>query len=245
LDTEIDALAARQLLDYKNLVPGTYFGEAHCPLSIAEAYQVQAAVSRLRVKAGDEILGYKVGCTGPGIVEQFGLSGPIRGTLFRSELRCPGATLDYSAFANLAIEGEMAVLVGERGTIVDAFPVIELHNFVFRGERKTLSELIVNNGLNAGIVLPWAINSARARRGDVLKVFINGSEIDGGDLWCFPGGARDSVKWLTSNLREHGLELRSGNLVLAGTPLGLHPVKPGDHIRVTVDHDQYAECRIR
>jgi 2-keto-4-pentenoate hydratase/2-oxohepta-3-ene-1,7-dioic acid hydratase in catechol pathway len=38
--------------------------------------------------------------------------------------------------------------------------------------------------------------------------------------------------------------LKPGDLVLAGTPLGLNPVKPGDHVIVLVDDREYAACRI-
>ena len=56
--------------------------------------------------------------------------------------------MSFDDFAHLAIEGEMAVRIGPDGTITAAFPVIELHHFVFRGARKTLPELVANNGLN-------------------------------------------------------------------------------------------------
>jgi hypothetical protein len=47
----------------------------------------------------------------------------------------------------------MAVRIGPDGEIEAAFPVIELHHFVFRGPRKTLPELVANNGINAGAVI--------------------------------------------------------------------------------------------
>jgi 2-keto-4-pentenoate hydratase len=79
--------------------------------------------------------------------------GPIRGTLFESEVHESGVKLNANQFCNLAIEAEMAIKVGENGTIQSIFPVIELHNFVFRAPQKSLSELIANNGLNKGIIL--------------------------------------------------------------------------------------------
>ncbi len=38
--------------------------------------------------------------------------------------------------------------------VTAAFPAIELHNFVFRARRRTLGELVINNSINAGIVIP-------------------------------------------------------------------------------------------
>lgn len=44
--------------------------------------------------------------------------------------------------------------LGDEGQIAQVFPVIELHNYVFRGKLPTLQELVANNGINAGVVLP-------------------------------------------------------------------------------------------
>jgi 2-keto-4-pentenoate hydratase len=243
----LECLAARQWHDYQRRTPGTYFAETPDTLRLDEAYAVQMEVARLRCAAGDAVAGYKVGCVGPGVVEQFGMSGPIHARLFRSEIRNSGEMLQYSAFANLAIEGEMAVHIGPNGGIEVAFPVIELHHFVFRGPRKTLAELVANNAINAGVVISsrhtamtlddWI--TARA-----LSVVINGVTIDAGALWAMRGGAAEAIEWLRDDLGRFGASLKPGDLVLTGTPLGLNPVKAGDHVIVLVDDREYVECRI-
>ena len=81
------------------------------------------------------------------------MNGPIRGTLFEDEIHTNGTLLEYRSFYNLAVEAEMAFEIGENNQIISVFPIIELHNFVFRGPKKTLSELIANNGLNKGFIL--------------------------------------------------------------------------------------------
>jgi len=108
-------IAERQWRDYQAHNPGTYFAERRDALDLGQAYSLQSAVSRLRIEAGDRVVGYKVGCTGAGTIEQFGMAGPIRGYLYQSELRRSGETLDSQAYANLAIEGEMALLIGSDG----------------------------------------------------------------------------------------------------------------------------------
>jgi hypothetical protein len=82
-------LAARQLRDYLEGTPGTYLAEDHPPLELEEAYRVQAEVAQLRLVAGDSIAGYKIGWIGPKIREALGMSGPVRGVPFTSELRPP------------------------------------------------------------------------------------------------------------------------------------------------------------
>jgi 2-keto-4-pentenoate hydratase len=188
----LQELADRQWRDYRARQPGTCFADPDFVLSLAGAYELQDIVAELRVSAGDRLIGYKIGCTGPGTVRQFGMQGPIRGCLFESEIRRHGDTLDFEDFASLAIEGEMAVRIASDGAIAAAFPVIELHHFVFRGPRKTLPELVANNGLNGGVVLPhdgWLSSREYIGGKGTLSVRINGRLVASGELWPLSGGA--------------------------------------------------------
>jgi 2-keto-4-pentenoate hydratase len=240
------AIAARQWRDYRAGTPGTCFEDPSLMLGLDGAYAVQDEVTHLRVAAGDRVVGYKVGCTGPGTTAQFGMAGPIRGTLFASEIRRCGETLSTRAFANPAIEVEMAVVIGKDGAARAAFPVIELHNFVFRRPRKSLEELIANNGLNAGIVLPpepWLSGTGSLVGHGSLCVSLDGRLLGSGGLWPMPGGAEASVTWLRHHLAAHARELAAGDIVLTGTALDLYPVDRGGHVVGGIDGVAVVECR--
>ena len=202
------------------------------------AYAVQAEVAALRSADGEPVAGYKVGCTGPNVREQFGMDGPIRGFLYGTELYPSGVKLSHASYANLAIEGELAVRLGDDAEIARIFPVIELHNYVFRSESPTLQELIANNGVHAGVVLPAAEGARWC--GDepltgALRIEINGRRVEEGPMSGVPGGPTGSVEWLRGHLAAHGLALRPWQLVLTGTPLSLIPVRPGDSVRVAAE----------
>lgn len=243
---DIEQLAARQLSDYRSGNPGTCFLEPGFTIDPVTAYKVQDAVTGLRVNDGARVIGYKVGCTGPGTRAQFGMDGPIRGTLFEDEARKDGAILNPDEFCQLAIEGEMAVRIGEDQQIEAMFPVIELHNFIFRAEEKTLSELIANNGINAGIVLADMDRtpSPNIGRGASLSLSIGGSIIGKAGLWPNDDGPEASVDWLKNNLSDYGLALRAGDIVLAGTALGLYPVNDGDEVIVYIGDEPTVRCRV-
>ena len=168
--------------------PGTMFAEPDMSLTLDEAYKIQMEFAGLRCAAGDAVAGYKVGCIGSGVVEQFGMSGPIHARLFRSEIHGSGETLRYRAYTNPAIEGEMALRIGLDGGIAAAFPVIELHQFVFRAPRKTLAELVANNGINAGVVIPSNLEGGLARRMGQTPVLLSISDqrrcVETGALWA-------------------------------------------------------------
>jgi 2-keto-4-pentenoate hydratase len=223
------------------------FADPDFDLSLGAAYELQDAVAKLRIASGDRPIGYKVGCTGPGATQQFGLRGPIRGRLFESEVRRHGEALNFEGFAHLAIEGEMAVRIGPDCMIAGAVPVIELHHYVFRGAKKTLAELVANNGLNGGIVLPhddWLSSTEYIKGSGALSVRINGCLIESGELWPTSGGAESSIGWLRGHLADTGVELSPGDVVLTGTPLGLYPVGRGDQVAVLVDDKIGAFCSV-
>ncbi len=239
MDRSVRGFAARQLADYRAGRPGTLFAEGDHPhLTLGEAYALQAQVATLRAAEGEPVAGYKVGCTGSGTREQFGMDGPIRGFLYSSELHPFRSKLSYASYANLAIEGEIAVRLGDDAEIAHVFPIIELHNYVFRSKSPNLQELIANNGLHAGVVLP-ATDGAQWRGDEplagVLRVTINGERVEEGPVSGVPGGPAGSVEWLRGHLPEYGLNLRPRQLILTGTPLSLIPVRPGDSLCVTAE----------
>ena len=243
----IQKIARRQLHDYRNINPGTCFSDENFNLSIREAYAVQDAVVDLRSAEGEAVIGFKVGCTGPGTTKLFGMSGPIRGTLFDKEIYETGVELNANDFCNLAVEAEMAIIIDAGANIVSVFPIIELHNFVFRAPHKTLSELIANNGLNRGIVSSaktWRKLPGLYEKKLALSLEINGSEIDSGELWPMEGGPASSLHWLQNHLADHDLTLLQGNIILGGTALGLHKVRAGDRIDVKVDGEKAVNCFI-
>lgn len=230
----LQELAVRQLRDYRAYRPGTWFAEGR-DLGLEEAYAVQDEVTRLRAAEGDWPAGYKIGCTGQGTTAQFGMAGPIRGRVFASEVRPCGAALRSEDYANLAVEAEMALLMGGATEIIAAFPVIELHNYVFRAARKTLAELVANNGLHAGVVMPdesWLAASGHLAPVAQFAIRINDAEHAASCPWPAPGGAKTALDWLRGHLAIYGQALAPGDIVLAGTPLGLYPVRPGDRISI-------------
>lgn len=163
---DLKDLAHRQLADYDRREPGGLFTGNLLSLTIEDAYALQVEVARLRQERGERIAGYKVGCVSQVMQNQLGLDRPVFGHVFATEVHAPDAVLDPGGFAGLAIEGELAVRIGKdvpdanwigqhpAEVIFSAFPVIELHNYIFRNDPHTAQELIGNNAIHAGVVMP-------------------------------------------------------------------------------------------
>lgn len=247
-------LARRQLADYDAHQPGLFFRDAPRPLTMAQAYAVQQQVAALRAARGEVIAGYKTGCVSEAVQRQLGIDRPVFGYVFETELYVSGVTLDPARFENLAIEGEFAVRMGmdvpdpERlaqrpeEAIAAVLPVIELHNNVFRGAARTAEELIANNALHAGVVLPQSGGSQALE--DQITVFRNGAPMGVQTAGAVPGGLWASLLSVARHAATSGGWLRRGDYVLTGSPLPLYPVEPGDVIEVRSRHSGEVQAQV-
>ena len=247
----IENWAKRQLADYDRHEPGTLFADPTLRMSVDDAYALQNEVARLRQERGELLAGYKIGCISRSVQSQLGLECPVSGHLYQTELYHSGVVLDSGNFDGLAIEGELAVRLAEdipdaewlrqhpKQALAAAFAVIELHHYVFRGSLPSAPELIGNNAMHAGVVLP--LHEPEFHNPEVLldqSIAVNrNSEVLGAATGrALPDGPLGSLVWLTEQLSHSGVQLRRGQIVLTGSPLPLYRVAAGDHVAVTSSH---------
>jgi 2-keto-4-pentenoate hydratase len=241
--SQISEWATRQLADYDARTPGSIFVDG-VTLSVAEGYELQSAVALLRCERGERIIGYKVGCTSPKIRSQLEIDHCVTGRLFDSEQHASGATLSRQRFANLAIEGELAVELSHEPTESDfrgsgipdcvarVFPVIELHHHVLRGEQPSAGELIAHNAINGGFVEGTAASPIETSGDASLAIFADDRLLDDCTGPSLIRTITSSLRWLAEIVRERGDRLQSGQIVLTGSIPGLIPVPRDCHIRV-------------
>jgi 2-keto-4-pentenoate hydratase len=254
---DIQQLAAQQLQDRDAGTPGTIFAES-ISITSEQAYAISSEVSQLRVARGEKIVGYKVGCTSPGIQQQLGIDAPVFGYLFESESWPSGTSFSERQFAKLAIEGELAVelatdlkahatTLAELNTAVAAIsPVIELHNFVFRGAQPSAPELIANNAIHAGYVYPT--NSQAEQTLDVypgtLRIEVDGQELATVASEQLTATVISSLRWLSQELERTGTGLKAGQTVLCGSVADLFPVHSNCRINVISEHLGTVDCTV-
>ena len=244
---EARQLAERMLADYDARRPNEIFAERGTEwLTLDDAYLLQRTVAKLRVARGERCLGYKVGCLSSSVQEQLGLREPVCGYLWQTEAITSGSCLTYeprggtngSGFVNLAIEGEIALRLSQdvsADTTIDQgiedfvecwFPVIELHNAVFRGPKPTSKELVAGNAMHAGFVMPSfprdsclsALNQAE------IRIEIDGRLVEKKSVADLPEGPLGSVRRVASLLRPTTERLKAGDIVLTGSPGKLLPI---------------------
>ena len=244
MDAKLRELARRMLMDYDARTPNQIFRQP-LTLTIDEAYQLQGEVGRLREQRGEKIIGYKVGCISTVIQQQLGISEPIFGRLFDTECHSSGARLSCANYANLAIEGEIAVRLREDvpatlrtdedylNCIDEMFPVVELHHYVLHSPEPSCQELIASNGMHAGFVVAESATRMRGTINPGLTVSISNGAVDSVDEASAVARPIESLRWLASRFATIGIRLSRGQVILTGSPLQLFPVKPG--MRVVVE----------
>jgi 2-keto-4-pentenoate hydratase len=253
-DSRIGRWAIRQLADYDARHPGSLFAEG-VELNVAEAYKLQSAVAELRCRRGERMIGYKVGCTSPKIRAQLGINHYVTGRLYDSERYPSGATLSRKNYANLAIEGELAVELSREPAEQDfagdgiptcvgrVFPVIELHNHVRRGERPSAGELIANNALHAGFVAGGGVGPKDALGEPSLAIFADARLLEECAGPSLIQSIRLSLQWLKGIVRERGSRLSAGQTVLTGSIPSLIPV--GEDCRIRVDAAPFGGVEVK
>lgn len=240
---EMDRLAERMLRDYDAHTPGTVFAEGFRP-TLQQARSLQDAVARLRIARGERVVGYKIGCVCPHNQKTNGLTHPVWGRLWSTEQHPRGTTLCRSDFANVAIEGEFAIILAHDiqphdvslEAIVRAVervvPVIELHNLVFRGGEPRGPELIANNAIHCGVVRGGGDVVPAGPMTTDLSIEFDGRTVEAWTAIRWPDDTLEAVDWLIESLGQSGERLRQGQMILTGALGPPLPVANVDHVLV-------------
>lgn len=219
-------------------------------LSIAEAYQVQDLVAKKRRAVGEEVVGFKVGCTSTAIRSQFGLQEPINGRLFRPHIFDENVRLNWRDYLNCAVEPEMVLKIDRELSgknlsdeeLIDAIeyvsPGIELHNFKFWHSPPTLQELICSGGIHAGLVIGSSKVSPKelSFKNENFFVYKDGALITSAPALEIMGGPLHSLRWLIEYITEKGETLKKGSIVIPGSPVELVNIYDDTQLRVEIEN---------
>ena len=193
-----------------------------------DALRIQLAVTNLREKRGEEVIGYKIGCVSKDTQRKMGFTKPAWGRLWKNELYLDGVTLDKRNFANPAMEAEFGIVLNRDLTpelvnldyILDSIetihPIIEIHNLVFNGDPPFGAELLANNAIHAGVVMGKPTKANIKSEITDLKLIFDNEIIDTWSDKKWPHDMLSEVEWLVKEQDKIGNILKKGNLILTG-----------------------------
>ena len=224
---QLDVYAHKILDDYDAKTPSGIFKDK-ISISIEDALRIQLAVTNLREKRGEEVIGYKIGCVSKDTQRKMGFTKPAWGRLWKNELYLDGVTLDKRNFANPAMEAEFGIVLNRDLTpelvnldyILDSIetihPIIEIHNLVFNGDPPFGAELLANNAIHTGVVMGKPTKANIKSEITDLKLIFDNEIIDTWSDKKWPHDMLSEVEWLVKEQDKIGNILKKGNLILTG-----------------------------
>ena len=198
------------------------------PKTIEHAYDIQDATHHL---AGWSINMLKVGCTSEAAQQFLGIPHPIGGRVPDEGVFESGATVPQAFLAGTPLlECEIALRIGDDGTVDAAAPAIELVNGRFLDPSKASGlSLIADNSAGCGAILgePVEIGGLSDLAAVGVSLRAGSDEIGQGNTQALDGGPYASLDWILNHEASRGRTLAAGTWIITGTCSGLTPTEFG------------------
>lgn len=217
-------------------------------LTIEEAYFVQLYNIEQKLKEGREIVGKKIGLTSKAMQESLGVDEPDYGHLLDDMVIPSDKPVVYKdQVMQPRAEGELAFilkkdLAGPNVTVEDVLDAtesivasIEIVDSRVEDWNIELRDTIADNASSAMYVLgDKFLKPEEAERINVeMKLFKNGEFINEGTGAAVLGDPAYCVAWLANKLHDYGIQLKAGEVILAGALSAAVDAKPGDEFTCT------------
>jgi len=241
---ELDLYSNKILEDYDAKNPSQLFRDKVF-ISNENALLIQSKVADLRLKRGDEIIGYKIGCISKDTQKKMGFTHPASGFLWKNELHQSGVELNKKNYSNPAMEAEFGVTLNRDinpdlvsfeyifESILSIYPLMEIHNLVFNGREPHGAELLANNAIHAGVVLGPENKVINNNEITDLKLVYDHVVIDKWIDKKWPFDMIGEIEWLVKDKAKANKILKKNDLILTGAYGFPVPLKDKKVIEVT------------
>lgn len=245
-------------MDIKKLAQDLYEAEKGCyqipmltaanpEMTVEDAYAIQLENINRKVAEGEKVIGMKIGLTSKAMQNLLNVDEPDYGHLTDKMLLLEGEICPMDELIQPKVEGELAFclkkpLRGPGITIADVYnatdwvvPAIEIVDSRVKDWKIKLEDTIADNGSSARFVLGGRMTPI----GEVdmrltgMTLEKNGELVNSGtcaEVWGSPAAA---VAWLANKLSQFNIELKEGDIVLAGAVTAAIPAERGDSFTVS------------
>jgi 4-hydroxy 2-oxovalerate aldolase len=217
------------------------------PLSVADAYAIQAVAIDRRLKRGEKLVGVKMGLTSRAKMRQVNVDEVIWGRLTDAMRLAEGAALSRHAYVHPRIEPELAFLLkapltgevtaAEAMAAVGAIaPAMEIIDSRYQNFKFALPDVIADNSSSSGFVVgDWSRpDQDFSNLGLVMEV--DGRPVEIGSTAAILGNPSRSLV-AAARLAGAALgRLEAGWIVLAGGATAAHSLKVGERVRLTMQN---------
>ncbi len=226
-------------------------------ISIDEAYETQLVVIGKRVKAGETVVGKKIGLTAKVVMNMLGVDQPDFGHLMSGMEFKNSESLPIKKFCQPKGEGEIAFVlkkdlfgpgityaqvIAATECVVPAFEIVDSR---IKDWNIKIQDTVADNASAGAFVLGSPQKSLRgidlATCGMVLKK--NGEIIGTGAGAATLDHPVNAVVWLANMLGSLGMSLKAGEVILSGSLSIMFPIRHGDKLDMEIGGLGKTACR--
>lgn len=217
------------------------------PLSVDQAYAVQALSMQRRYARGEKRVGIKMGLTSRAKMIQVGVSDVIWGRLTDAMREEEGGTVSMADYVHPRVEPEIAFLIGkplagevsplEAMEAVQAIaPALEIIDSRYKAFKFDIGDVIADNSSSSGFVIGnWhAADTDISNLGMVLSIDGVAGEI--GSTAAILGHPVRSLVAAARMVAAGGEMLHPGDIVLAGGATAAIPMAAGQAVTLEVQN---------
>ncbi|MEU6802681.1 2-keto-4-pentenoate hydratase [Streptomyces neyagawaensis] len=232
-------------------IPVAPLTEEYEDLDLAGAYAVQEANVRIRLAAGEHLVGRKVGLTSLAMREQLGLPEASFGTLFQSMVIPDGGTIDTRELITPRAEAEVGLVLGRRlsgprvtdaevrAAVTQVALAVEIIDSRIADWHVSQADTVADNASSARVVVGRPVDATddllTGLRDECVGLYADGERVAFGLGAEVLGDPLRAVAWLARTLHAHGSALHPGELLLTGSVHASVPLTPGSRLAVRSD----------
>ena len=220
----------------------------HPDITIEDAYHIQQRMLSNRLKAGERVVGKKIGVTSAAVMNMLGVYQPDFGYLLDGMIYNEGQSIDISTLIQPKAEGEIAFilkkdLMGPGISNADVLaatecvmPCFEIVDSRIRDWKIKVQDTVADNAscgvfvLGDRAVSPYEVDLSTC--GMVMEK--NGEIIATGAGAAALGSPVNAVAWLVNTLGKLGIGMKAGEVILSGALAAMSPAKAGDNFRISI-----------
>lgn len=217
-------------------------------IEIEDSYRIAKHFIDRRVKAGEKIIGKKIGVTSKPVQQALGVFQPDFGQLTDQMVYQNSAIIDLNKLIQPKAEAELAFVLKEdlKGPGITAVDVIRATDYVtpcfevvdsrITDWKIGIKDTIADNA-SCGV---FALGDVKGdpRKVDLtlagMVVEMNGELHSTATGAAVQGAPANAVAWLANTLGELGMPFLAGEIILSGSQGPLIPVVSGDRLKCTI-----------
>jgi len=222
----------------------------HPELTIDDAYAVSLGILARRERAGERVIGKKIGVTSRAVQDMLGVHQPDFGFLtdrmlipnngtvsIRDSMIQPRAEAEIALILRHPLKGPGVTpqdVLAATEHIAPCFEVVDsrIANWDIR-----IVDTVADNAscgvfvLGAERVDPRRLDLATLK----VQVWKNEQPLSQGLGSAVQGSPLAAVAWLANTLGAYGVELKAADVILSGSLVPLEPARPGDEFRLELE----------